>query len=150
MKVYLEKAIFINRAPFEKLNLVFEENSIAVLSAVNGKGKTTILSHIVDAIYEMARAYFYNEFENRTNKYYRVSSTIYNLSQTRPSYVYLRFKLSDGFIDFVDIRNVSTENVSTESEYNDAIQIDNKVDFNLIKITQPFFCKFESEKSIVL
>jgi len=48
MKIHLEKAIFINRAPFDKLELDFSENEIALLSAVNGRGKTTILSHIVD------------------------------------------------------------------------------------------------------
>jgi predicted ATP-binding protein involved in virulence len=38
--------------------LTFNENEIGVLTAVNGRGKTTILSHIVDAWHEMARPYF--------------------------------------------------------------------------------------------
>ena len=42
MAFYLEKAIFVNRAPFEHLELNFKENGINVLTAVNGKGKTTI------------------------------------------------------------------------------------------------------------
>ncbi len=74
MKVFLEKAIFVNRAPFEKLVLDFDENGISVLSSENGKGKTTILSHIVDAFHEMARPHFTNEFEGKENKFYRVSS----------------------------------------------------------------------------
>ena len=53
MAFYLEKAIFINRAPFEHLELDFNEKGINVLTAINGKGKTTILSHIVDAFYEL-------------------------------------------------------------------------------------------------
>jgi predicted ATP-binding protein involved in virulence len=58
MKLYLSSATFYNRAPFEKLVLHFEENEIAVLTAVNGRGKTTILSHIVDAFHEMAKPFF--------------------------------------------------------------------------------------------
>ena len=47
MKIYLEKAIFVNRAPFDKLELDFNQNEIAVLTAVNGRGKTTLISHIL-------------------------------------------------------------------------------------------------------
>ena len=51
----LKKAIFINRAPFDKLELNFDNSNIFLLSGVNGKGKTTILSYIVDAFYELAK-----------------------------------------------------------------------------------------------
>lgn len=125
MKIRLEKIILINRAPFDKIELELEENEIAVLSAVNGSGKTTILSHIVDAFYEMARPHFANEFEDKSNKYYRVSSPLYNLDVNRPSFVYLRFITSDGNIDYVDIRNKCTE-----QEYNEAIRIDSKIPFS--------------------
>jgi len=99
MKIYLEKAIFVNRAPFDKLELDFNQNEIAVLTAVNGRGKTTLISHIVDAFYEMAKPYFPEEFKGRENKYYRVSSPIFNLNQTKPSFVYLRFKVLEENID---------------------------------------------------
>lgn len=125
MKVYLEKAIFINRAPFSKLTLDFSENEIAVLSSVNGKGKTTILSHIVDAIHEMARPHFPNEYEGKENKFYRVSSAIHNLDQSQASFVYFRFKTAEETIDYLDVRNVCTE-----AQYNDAISIDNKIPFS--------------------
>lgn len=128
MKIRLEKIILINRAPFDKIELELEENEIAVLSAVNGSGKTTILSHIVDAFYEMARPHFANEFEDKSNKYYRVSSPLYNLDVNRPSFVYLRFITSDGNIDYVDIRNKCTE-----QEYNEAIRIDSKIPFSDIQ-----------------
>lgn len=82
MKIFLEKLILINRAPFNQLILDFKENEIAVLSAANGKGKTTILSYIVDAFYEMARPHFLNQFEGKEHKFYRVSSSIYNLDST--------------------------------------------------------------------
>ena len=51
----IQKIIFINRAPFEHLELDFKQNGINVLTAINGKGKTTIISHIVDAFHELAR-----------------------------------------------------------------------------------------------
>ena len=128
MKVYLEKAIFINRAPFSQLTLDFCENEIAVLSSVNGKGKTTILSHIVDAIHEMARPYFPNEYEGRANKFYRVSSAIHNLDQSQASFVYFRFKTAGETIDYLDVRNICTE-----TQYNDAISIENKIPFGEIE-----------------
>lgn len=125
MKIYLEKVIFINRAPFDKLEINFTENEIAVLMAINGKGKTTILSHIVDAFHEMARPYFQNEYEGKENKYYRVSSPVYNIDFNKPSFVYLRFKFGSEYIDYLDIRNQCTE-----EEYNEAIQLENKIPFS--------------------
>jgi hypothetical protein len=130
MKIFLEKALFVNRAPFERIDIDFNENEIAVLSAVNGKGKTTILSHIVDAFYEMVRPNF-SDYEDKRNKYYRVSTPTYNLDQKQPSFVYLRFKTVDGTvsgnIDYVDIRNLCTE-----EQYNTAIMIENKIPFGEI------------------
>lgn len=128
MKIHLEKAIFINRAPFDGLELDFIENEIAVLTATNGRGKTTILSHIVDAFYEMAKPHFLNEFEDKANKYYRLSSAIYNLLQDQPSFVYLRFKTDGEEIDYLDIRNICTED-----QYNEAITIENKIQFSDIR-----------------
>ena len=61
------------------VELDFSENEIGVLSAVNGRGKTTILSYIVDSFYEMARLSFPIEFEGEENKLYRLSSSLYNL-----------------------------------------------------------------------
>lgn len=128
MSFSLVKAIFINRAPFERLELDFKENGINVLSAINGKGKTTILSHITDAFYELAKKVFHNEFEGRENKYYRVSSSLYNLNQENPSFVYLRFKCNEkDIIDYVDIRNECTE-----EQYNSEITIDSKIEFDKI------------------
>ena len=127
MKIFLERVLFVNRAPFDRLELDFSENEIAVLTAVNGKGKTTILSHIVDAFYEMARPYF-QDFENKENKYYRVSSTIFNLDFSQPSFVYLRFRTIEGDIDYIDLRNTCTE-----EQYNKAITLEDKIPFSEIK-----------------
>lgn len=125
MKIHLVKALFINRAPFDKRELDFSENEISVLTAVNGGGKTTILSYIVDAFHEMARVYFPNEFEGKQNKYYRVSSPFYNLIQNQPSFVYLRFTIGEEFIDYLDIRGNCTE-----EQYNKIITIDDKILFS--------------------
>lgn len=127
MKISLVKAIFRNRAPINRLDLDFSENSIAVLNSTNGKGKTTLLSHIADAFYEMARHYFL-DFEDIQNKFYRVSTSIYNLDNNKPSFVYFRFKTEEGFIDYVDIRNNCTE-----EEYNEAIPLESKISFNEFK-----------------
>lgn len=130
MSFSLVKAIFVNRAPFKYLELDFKENGINVLSAINGNGKTTILSHITDAFYELAKKVFHNEFEGKENKYYRVSSTLYNLNSSNPSYVYLRFKHNDKNIDYIDIRNNCTE-----EQYNSSINIESKIEFSKIRNT---------------
>lgn len=127
MGFYLEKAIFVNRAPFEHLELDFKESGINVLAAINGRGKTTILSHITDAFYELARKVFYNEFEGRANKYYRISSSLYSINTLEPSFVYLRFKHNDENVDYVDIRNKCTE-----EQYNSKIILNSKVSYDQI------------------
>lgn len=125
MKLYLSYAAFYNRAPFEKLEMHFEENEIAVLTAVNGRGKTTILSHIVDAFHEMARPFFQVDYKGKENQLYRLSSHIENFDQTKPSLAYLRFKtIDDTFVDYVNVRGLLTEN-----EYNDFDLPTNKIQF---------------------
>ena len=110
MAFYLEKAIFINRAPFEHLELDFKEKGIHVLSAINGKGKTTILSYIVEAFHELAKKGFNNSYEDTKTKYYRVSSSNYDMHKQSYSLVLLRFKQDDNVIDYVDIRgDISVE-----------------------------------------
>lgn len=151
MKTYIEKIIIVNRAPFNKIELDFQENEIAVLTAINGSGKTTILSHIVDAWYEMIRPHFPLEFENKENKYYKISSPIYNLDRSKPSFVYIRFRNLEGAYDYLDIRNNSTE-----LEYSDAIKIEGKIPFSQfssslseahnVKITSSNFSKQVAEK----
>jgi len=150
MKIYLEKIILINRAPFDKLELDLYENEISVLSAVNGRGKTTILSHIVDAFHEIARPHFQNEYEGKENKFYRVSSAIHNLDISKPSFVYLRFKVGDKTLDYLDVTNNCTE-----EEYNNAVIVDNKILFsqfqgvlkeqNCVKKVSSEFTKEEAE-----
>ena len=127
MSFYLAKAIIVNRAPFIRLDLDFKEKGISVLSAANGKGKTTILSHIVDAFYELAKLFYNNEFEGVKNKYYRVSSSIFSMEQGLPSIVYFRF-IDDGrHLDYIDVRGKCTQDY-----YNKQITINDKIKFSEI------------------
>ena len=123
----VEKMIFINRAPFEHLEINFKENGINVLTAINGKGKTTIISHIVDAFHELARPVFPNSFENIENKFYRVSSNMFNLDKSKYSLVFIRFKDNADIIDYVDCRGTISK------EEFEAIDSNIAVDYNSIK-----------------
>lgn len=120
--------LFINRAPFNKLELDFDDSNVFLLSGINGKGKTTILSYIVDAFYELAKKGYRNEFEKNSNKYYRVSSGLYSLNRQAFSIVYLRFITKDGKEnDYIDIHG----NI-TEEEYCAVLGIDNPIPFSNI------------------
>ncbi|MBQ9513859.1 MAG: AAA family ATPase [Clostridia bacterium] len=127
MSLYLEKAVFHNRAPFSHLELEFNNKNIVLLNAYNGGGKTTIISHIVDAFYEIARPHYSNEFEGKESKFYRVSSSIYNLNSIEPSFVYFRFNFNNEHIDYVDVRNKCTK-----EQYNSAISLEDKIPFEQI------------------
>ena len=128
MSFNLVKAIFINRAPFEHLALDFKEKGINVLSAINGKGKTTVLSHIVDAFYEMAKQCYTGSFEGKENKFYRFSSSIFHFDNSRYSIVYFRFKIDGEFIDYIDCRGKDL----TVENYERTIQLENPIPFERI------------------
>lgn len=128
MAFYIEKAIFVNRAPFEHLELDFKEKGINVLAAINGRGKTTILSHITDAFYELAKDAFQNSFEGKENKYYRVSSSLYNINFSNPSFVYFRFNLDGKNVDYIDVRNKCNK-----EQYDSAITLESKIPFEKIQ-----------------
>ena len=125
MAFFIKKMIFHNRAPFEHLELNFKDKDIIMLNAVNGGGKTTVLSHIVDAFYEMARNYYPEEFEGRQHSFYRVSSSVYNLNSKEASFVYIRFNLDAEQIDYIDIRGNTTK-----EHYNKVISIEDKIPFS--------------------
>ena len=108
MSLFVERIIIKNRAPFESVDLTFKDQSISVLTAFNGKGKTTILSYIVDAWVELTKGIYSKTFEGRENSYYRVSSPLYDIMRGMPSLVYIRFKNNDSNIDYLDSRNGGT------------------------------------------
>ena len=125
----LKNIILINRAPFERLELDFDEKNVVVLSGVNGTGKTTIISYIVDAFYELAKNAFTVEFEDKLDKFYRISSSTFSLDSSKTSIVYLRFIKDNGtYADYVDIR----ENCTQET-YEMEINISNKIPFTAIE-----------------
>lgn len=137
--MYLEKIIFDNRAPFEHLEIDFKNSGVNVITAINGKGKTTILSHIADAFYELARPAYPQEFEGKENKLYRVSSPLYNITSSKPSIVYFRFKDGEDKYDYIDVRDKCTK-----EQYDATIDVDNKIDYNNFqkRLTQQNFSKY--------
>lgn len=128
MKTWIERIIIKNRAPFEDIDITFNENEVAVLTAINGSGKTTLLSYIVDAWHEIVRPHFSNEFSGKENKFYRFSSAIFSIRQTEPSFVYIRFRNTENYIDFVDIRGKCDQ-----LQYDNRIQLVDKIPFSNIQ-----------------
>lgn len=126
--VRIEKCLFINRAPFkDNLEIDFQDG-INVLCGINGRGKTTILSYIVDAIYEMARSNYPGSFEGKETKYYRVSSGLHLMDSSKVGIVYIRFRVEGEIIDYIDVRGKLSK-----ADYNNLVKYDGKIDFNKIK-----------------
>lgn len=122
--MYVERIIFSNRAPFESLDLTFEDKSINVLTAINGKGKTTILSYIMDAWVELTKGVYTNSYKGREDSYYRVSSPLYVLDKSKPSLVYIRFAENGKILDYLDIRGSITV-----EDYDRIVNLDGKIDY---------------------
>lgn len=125
----LKSILVINRAPFDRLEIDLGDENIILLSGINGAGKTTILSYIVDAFYELAKKGFSQEFENTSTKFYRLSSGLFSLDSSKASIVYLRFLQDDGsFADYVDIYGVCGQ-----EEYDSLIGIPSKIEYTKIE-----------------
>ena len=126
--ILVDKCLFINRAPFkDNLEISFKEG-VNVLCGINGRGKTTILSYIVDAFYEMAKPNYRGSFEGKEYKYYRLSSSFHTIDPGKPSIVYIRFKVEERTIDYIDVRGKLTE-----AEYNDLVKYETKIEYGKIK-----------------
>lgn len=124
----LKEIQIYNRVPFDNLFLRFDKSNISILSGINGVGKTTIISYIVDALYEIGKKGFPNEFESTYNMFYRVSSNLTILDRTKVSYVYLRFCDEEGDFDYIDLRNLKSE-----EEYNESLKLENHILYSTIK-----------------
>ena len=124
MSFFISKMILHNRAPFDYIELDFEDKTINVLHAINGGGKTTILSHITDAWFEIVRLVYGQEFAGKENKYYRISSNITSINNAEPSIVYIRFTDNTDYVDYIDVRG----NISDE-DYNEIIKLENKINY---------------------
>lgn len=126
--ILVDKCLFINRAPFkDNLEISFKEG-VNVLCGINGRGKTTILSYIVDAFYEMAKPNYRGSFEGKEFKYYRLSSSFHTIDPGKPSIVYIRFKVEERTIDYIDVRGKLSE-----AEYNDLVKYETKIEYGKIK-----------------
>lgn len=148
MNFYLDKIIIYNNAPFENLSLNFSKDGVNVLTGLNGRGKTTIISYIVDALIEISKEAFYNEYKDKSDSYYRLSSSVYSLDISKPSLVYIRFKNDDDSFDYVNVRGKITEDV-----YSQIVLIDSPINFhdfiaNLEENGNIKYCKTISRKKI--
>lgn len=123
--MYIKDIILHNRAPFDHLHLSFEENDIAVLTAINGKGKTTILSYIMDAWVAFTKSVYTNTFKGKENSLYRISSSLIALKATSPSIVYIRFRNRETNYDYIDVRGKFDA-----KEYDDFIPLDRKLAYS--------------------
>lgn len=106
----VRNVIFINRAPFEKLDLKFIDG-INVLASENGRGKTTIMSYIVDALYEIAKETFSHSFDGHNTAFYRISSGVEVLDARKVSLVYIRFSFQGDNVDYIEARGPLTREI---------------------------------------
>ncbi len=128
MSFSISRIILYNRAPFDHIEIDFKDKGISLLSALNGGGKTTVLSHIADAWYEMVRASFPLEYEGKENKYYRTSSANFSLDKHRASIVYIRFLVDNKTMDYVDVRTPCNQR-----DYDGIITLENKIQYSQIQ-----------------
>ena len=147
--ITVDRCLFINRAPFkDDLEIVFKEG-VNVLCGINGRGKTTILSYIVDAIYEMAKPNYTGSFEGKELKYYRVSSSSHVINPNKPAIVYIRFKLDTKTIDYIDVRGRLSK-----ADYELLVKYEGKIDYSNISAglaasdTVKLFSCDETDKAI--
>lgn len=128
--MYVKDIIFYNRAPFKNLHLTFDEESITVLTAVNGKGKTTILSYIMDAWVEMTRNAFPQSYKGKEDDYYRISAGIHTINASAPSFVYIRFIHNGTPYDYLDYRNGLPKDL-----YEEQVKLEDRIKYDVIKNT---------------
>lgn len=127
MKPYVSRFFVFNRAPFDRIDLSFEDSGISVLTGINGQGKTTIISYIVDSWYEFIRRHFSNEFKGHEDTYYRISTPLYVLDRAKPSIVYIRYCIDGQNVDYLNI-----EAGVTKEQYYELIPMDVTIPFNSI------------------
>lgn len=124
-KIFLQKAIFRNVAPVGDLDFELKENEVLSLTSINGKGKTTILSYIADAFFEIARKAEYDDVLEELERYYRIISPNSILDKgVGYSLVYLRFSVGDHHYDYVEVSGSLSED-----EYKKIVPFEGKLDF---------------------
>ena len=101
MGLIVDSITFYNRVPLGNIELRLIRG-VNVLSGLNGCGKTTIMSYVVDAIYEMSKRCFPSSFTKYNNEFYRICSDRDLIDPNKPSIVYIRFLYDGEFIDYVN------------------------------------------------
>ncbi len=128
--MYVKRVLFANRAPFKYLDLSFDKIDVISLTGFNGTGKTTILSYIVDAFYEIARKAFDQEFDGKkAGKLYRISSDINIIDGADNSLVYICFGLDNKEIHYFDFQGNINEVTFTELMGNVGVDTNNILNF---------------------
>ena len=140
--MHIEQCLFVNCAPFEHIHLNFLKQGVNVLSAINGGGKTTILSYIADAFHEIAKLHFTSSYTGKENQFYRLMISQDILEGKDYCIAYIRFIHDGKCIDYISIRG----NIN-ESDYLQAIPISNPIPYQNIKelgkdyiITKKVYC----------
>lgn len=128
MKSYLNRIIIYNRAPFDNLDLSFEKNGISVLTGINGQGKTTILSYIVDSWFELIRNHYNSEFRGHEDTYHRIATQMYVIDISKPSIVYIRYQMGDKVVDYLNL-----EGEISEPQYNEIVNLETKIPYSRLK-----------------
>lgn len=126
--MHVEQCLFVNCAPFEHIHLNFLEHGMNVLSAINGGGKTTILSYIADAFHEIAKLHFPSSYTGKETQFYRLMLVQDILAGKDYCIAYIRFMHDGKCIDYISIRG----NIN-ESDYLQAIPISNPIPYQDIK-----------------
>lgn len=126
--MHVEQCLFINCAPFDKLHINFIEKGVTALSAINGGGKTTILSHIADAFHEIAKLFYTQSYHGVETQYYRIQSATEIYRNSSYYLVYIRFKHSGRNFDYINIWGNIDEN-----EYENVVSIENKITFDALR-----------------
>ncbi len=125
MKPYVSRFFIYNRAPFDRLDLSFEESGITVLTGINGQGKTTVISYIVDSWYELIRRYYANEFKGEEGIYFRIRTPLFIPDRSKPSIVYIRYIVDGQAVDYLNL-----ETDITREQYNELVPLTEKISYN--------------------
>lgn len=129
----VKRILFIDRAPFKHFDLSFEDTDVISLTGINGTGKTTILSYIVDAFYEMAKKAYKQEFSGeKEGEFYRISSDLHILPGSKYSMVYISFESTDLDIHYFDFQGMINEETFKELVSNVSDSDNNIISFDKI------------------
>ena len=125
--MYIERIIVKNRQPIGDLDITLEDSSIYVLTSLNGKGKTTLLSYIADAWVEITKTLYRFSYAGHENSYYRILSPIESVDVDEFSFVYIRFRCDKGFVDYI---NYTQKEKIDELRYNNSLTLSGKIPFS--------------------